>query len=193
MDHHDLTTDHTKVDSERPARSTLGALIDALDERAFGLMLLILALPCCLPFLYGIPQIVALPMLALTAQLAMGRTDPWLPQKLQQRSFDIEGMRGVVRRAKRYLGWFEAIARPRLSFLTEGLAVRIVGALLLIPTASILSPGPPDQHHPRNRSGHCGGGIDRAGWGLGPIGSIDRPYLGERSVRRHHHLWARRH
>lgn len=122
--------------------STLGELLDALDERAFGLMLLLLALPCCIPFLWGIPQIVAVPMIALTAQLALGRTDPWLPEKLRSRPFVIDDMRGIVTRAKRYLGWVERLAHPRLSFLTEGRAVRIVGVLLLIPCASILVPLP---------------------------------------------------
>ncbi|WOI54443.1 exopolysaccharide biosynthesis protein [Parvularcula sp. LCG005] len=123
-------------------KSTLGKLIDALDERAFGLMLLILALPCCIPFLWGIPQIVALPMLALAAQMAMGREAPWLPKSLQERTFAIEGMRHTVSKAERYLGWLERLAARRLTVLTDGVGVRIVGALMLIPTASILVPAP---------------------------------------------------
>ncbi len=122
--------------------TTLGKLIDILDERAFGLMLLILALPCCIPFLWGIPQIVALPMLALAAQLALGRERPWLPPKLNDREIDIAAMQGVVNRASRYLGWLERLASPRLQGLTDGRGAQIVGALLLIPTASILVPLP---------------------------------------------------
>lgn len=125
-----------------PPRATLGDLIEALDERAFGLMLLILALPCCLPFIYLIPQIVALPMLVIAGQLALGRHAPWLPASLEKRPLDIDGMRGVVRKASRYLGWIERLARPRLRHLTDGHGARIVGALLLIPTASILVPLP---------------------------------------------------
>lgn len=122
--------------------STLGALLDAMDERAYGLLLLILALPCCLPFLYGIPQIVALPMIAITAQLALGREAPWLPKPLRERRFEIAGMRNVVTRAAKYLGWVERLARPRLSFLTDNQGARVVGLLLLIPCASILVPLP---------------------------------------------------
>lgn len=127
---------------ETATKSTLGALVDAMDERAFGLLLLILALPCCLPFLYGIPQIVAVPMIAITAQLAYGREAPWLPQKLRQREFEIAGMRNIVTRASRYLGWVERIAQPRLTALTDNRGAQIVGLLLLIPCASILVPLP---------------------------------------------------
>jgi hypothetical protein len=51
-------------------------------------MVLALALPCCLPFVYLIPQIVALPILVLTGQMASGRHVPWLPEKLNTRDFD---------------------------------------------------------------------------------------------------------
>ena len=45
------------------ATVTLDWILGSLHERAFGLFLLVLALPCCIPFLYGIPQIVALPLM----------------------------------------------------------------------------------------------------------------------------------
>ncbi len=123
-------------------KASLGDLIDGLDERAYGMMLLLLALPCTLPFIYLLPQIVALPMLALAGQLALGRPSPWLPQKLSQREFPISVMQNTVERAAKYLGWFEKLARPRLTALTDGKGGQIVGALLLIPIASILVPLP---------------------------------------------------
>ena len=79
----------------------LGDLIDRLDERAFGLMLLLLALPCCLPFIYLLPQIVALPMLALAGQLAAGRQHPWLPNALHEREFSIPAFQSVITKSER--------------------------------------------------------------------------------------------
>ena len=121
---------------------TLGDLSDRMEERAYGLLLLVLALPCCLPFVYLLPQIVALPMLVLAGQMALGRPAPWLPGSLRRRSFPLSSMRDVVGRAKRYLGWFEQLAHPRLLALTEPFGARLVGALLLVPAASILVPLP---------------------------------------------------
>ena len=122
--------------------TTLGALLTALDERAFGLLLLLLAIPCCIPLLWGIPQIVALPMMAVVFQIAQGRERPWLPEGLKARELDVGGMRSILDRVARYVGWAERLARPRAAWLTEGAALRAVGALLLIPVASILSPIP---------------------------------------------------
>jgi hypothetical protein len=128
--------------SDGATRLQLGALAEALQERAFGLMVLALALPCCLPFVYLIPQIVALPMLVLTGQMASGRHVPWLPEKLNTRDFDIAAMRSVVARGKTWFGWTEQIARPRLLALSGPRASRMVGALMMIPAASILVPLP---------------------------------------------------
>lgn len=125
-----------------PPKATLGSVIDALDERAYGVMLLLLAIPCCLPFVYLLPQIVALPMLALAAQLALGRETPWLPRKLNEREVDLDNMRRTVARAAKYGGWIERFTHARLRHLSDGIGARLVGGLLLIPCASILVPLP---------------------------------------------------
>ncbi len=124
------------------ATITLGELIDQLKERAIGLVLLILALPCCLPFVYGVPQAVALPMLFFAGQMAIGRRTLWLPENLRARSFQVATLKDIIDRGRRYIGWFEAVAHPRLAALTSPTGTTIVGALLLIPTASILVPLP---------------------------------------------------
>ncbi|PQA88150.1 exopolysaccharide biosynthesis protein [Hyphococcus luteus] len=122
--------------------AALGDVVDRLDERAFGFLLLLLALPCCLPFVYLLPQIVALPMLALAGQMAMGTRHPWLPQKLHDRRFEIAAFSNVLARAEKYGGWLERIATPRLRPVTSHLALRIIGGLMLLPIASILMPFP---------------------------------------------------
>ena len=124
------------------SEAKLGDVLDRLDERAFGFLLLLLALPCCLPFVYLLPQIVALPMLAIGAQMAMGRAHPWFPKKFQARTFSISAFETVLARAEKYIGWIEKIARPRLMAITSHVGGRIIGALLLIPIASILVPLP---------------------------------------------------
>lgn len=121
---------------------SLGALSDGMEERAFGLLLLLLALPCGLPFVYILPQIVALPMLVLVAQMATGRRAPWLPERLRQRELPIDRFLNVVATARKYGGWLERLAHERLLWMTSRSATRLIGALLLIPCASILVPLP---------------------------------------------------
>lgn len=128
--------------SQKDPKITLGQLFDRLEERAFGLLILLLALPCCLPFVYLLPQIVALPMLLLSGQMALGRAAPWLPRGIRDRSLSTKALQSVVLRAQRFLGLLEVVARPRLTFLSGPMGSRAVGALMLIPTGSILLPLP---------------------------------------------------
>lgn len=121
---------------------SLGWILDQLHERAFGLFLLILALPCCIPFLYGVPQIVALPLMFISVQILMGRRVPWLPGNLAARNVSTEGLRGLSRRAGPWLRRIEAISKPRIAFLTRTPLDHIVGAALVLFSASILVPLP---------------------------------------------------
>jgi hypothetical protein len=121
---------------------SLAWIMERLHERAFGLFLLILALPCCIPFLYGIPQIVALPLMFVSFQILLGRRVPWLPGNLAARSVSSEGLANLSRRSGPWLKRIEAISRPRLSALTHPPLDRIVGLCLVVFSASILVPLP---------------------------------------------------
>ncbi len=121
---------------------TLGEFIESLGERAFGVILFALAIPVCIPFLYGIPQIISLPMMALAFQMAAGRSEPWMPAKFAGRQLSKDGLQTMGRQAKRWFGWIEAIARPRLLLLSNRIGERLVGGVFCLFCASILVPLP---------------------------------------------------
>lgn len=121
---------------------TLDWVLTQLHERAFGVFLLVLALPCCIPFLYGIPQVVALPLMFVSAQILFGRTTPWLPAKLGARTVSKSGLQSLADRAGPWLRKLEAISRPRLKSLSYPPLDRIVGLGLVLFSASILVPLP---------------------------------------------------
>lgn len=121
---------------------TLGAILAQLHETAFGLFLLILALPCCIPFLYGIPQVVALPLMFVSAQILLGRSVPWLPARLSARTVTREGLQNLAERAGPWLRRIETVSRPRLGALTRAPLDRVVGLALVLFSASILVPLP---------------------------------------------------
>jgi len=121
---------------------TLGEFVDALGERAFGIILFAMALPISIPFLYGIPQIMALPMMALSVQMMMARHEPWLPTKFKARPMARDGLVKMARFGRKWFGWMEALARPRLLFLSGPSAERLVGLIFVIFCASILVPLP---------------------------------------------------
>ncbi|MDA9865348.1 exopolysaccharide biosynthesis protein [bacterium] len=128
-------------DSENETPS-LDWILTQLHERAFGLFLLVLALPCCIPFLYGIPQIVALPLMFVSAQILIGRTSPWLPERLGAREVSKESLQNLADRARPWLEKIEGLSRPRLGRLTRPPLDRFVGIALVLFSASILVPLP---------------------------------------------------
>ena len=117
-------------------------ILAQLHERAFGLFLLVLALPCCIPFLYGVPQVVALPLMFISAQMLIGRDMPWLPRKLGARSVSKSSLEDLARRAGPWLRRIEAVSRPRLAGLTHPPMDQVVGLALVLFSASILVPLP---------------------------------------------------
>jgi len=121
---------------------SLGEFSHQLGERVFGVLLFALAIPVCMPFLYGIPQLVALPMMAIALQMAAGRPEPWMPQSFRNRMLDKAGLERTARWARKWFGWVEAIARPRLTFLSGPTAERLVGGIFVVFCASILVPLP---------------------------------------------------
>jgi len=121
---------------------SLGDIRDGLSQSAFGALIIVLALPVSIPFLYGIPQIVSVPMIALAAQMAMGRSEPWLPQKMAQRMMSKSALEQISNGARKWFGWAERLARPRLQFLASKPAERIIGLFLMIFCASIMVPLP---------------------------------------------------
>jgi len=121
---------------------TLSEFMESLGERAFGVILFALAIPVCIPFLYGIPQVISLPMMALAFQMAAGRSEPWMPAKFAERQLSKSGLETMGRQAKRWFGWIEAIARPRLLFLSNHIGERVVGGVFCLFCASILVPLP---------------------------------------------------
>lgn len=121
---------------------TLDWILAQLHERAFGLFLLILALPCCIPFLYGVPQIVALPLMFVSAQIVLGRQAPWLPKKLGARTVSSESLHGLADRSGPWLRRIEALSHPRLVALTRPPLDRVMGVALVLFSGSILVPLP---------------------------------------------------
>ncbi len=117
-------------------------IFENLHERAFGFFLLILALPCCIPFLYGIPQVVALPLMFVSAQILLGRRVPWLPQGLGARQVSTDGLNNLSSRAGPWLRRLEAFSHPRWGVLTRPPAEQVVGLALVLFSASILVPLP---------------------------------------------------
>jgi hypothetical protein len=131
------------VVSHTEPRISLGALRDALDDRGFGVLLFIFALPNLVPV--NIPllsAVLGVPLVLLAAQLSYGRHKPWFPDWLTSQSFPREGFVAVVNHALPFLERVEKLLRPRLTVLLSRTDERLVGIAILILAVVLTLPIP---------------------------------------------------
>jgi hypothetical protein len=123
-------------------RATAGELVDALEARAHGFILLILSLPMCIPNVPGISTIFGFLMLAPALALVFGQRRIWLPREARSWTFPREGLRRAVRATAPALRRAEFLIRPRLSFLTRFPVTILVGLQTLLMAIILILPIP---------------------------------------------------
>jgi hypothetical protein len=120
--------------ARKDGRVSMGELADAFDERAFGVLMLILSLPNAvgLGAIPGLSTVFGVPQIFLALQMAAGREDPWLPRWLAKRSISGADFMTMVEKAMPHLLRAERTLRPRHEMLTSRTAERLVGVLCVI-------------------------------------------------------------
>ena len=128
---------------------SVGELVDRLDSRAHGVLLLILALPMCIPNIPGISTIFGALMIAPALSLLFGQRRLWLPRQVRAWTFPRDGFSRALRIAIAGLKRVEYLIKPRLSFLTRwpvtsavGFQTLLMALVLILPIwGANLSPG----------------------------------------------------
>lgn len=121
---------------------SLGELIDRLGERAYGLLLVVLALGNFIPGPPGMGALFGIPIAILAGFMVIGRRVPRLPRVVVDRRIERARALRTLERLTPWLVWVEALFRPRLEFLTRGLFERIVGLVILALALAITLPIP---------------------------------------------------
>lgn len=105
---------------------------ECFQEKGFGILLMIFALPSALPLPapgYSIPFGIILALLA--GQMLIGRHTPWLPEKMLKVSFSRKFLEKIIPAAVSFLTKTEALVRPRLAFFT-GRGMQVLPLLFVI-------------------------------------------------------------
>jgi hypothetical protein len=117
----------------------VSGIVDRLDERAFGLLILLLTIPCLVPGLPG-AQIIAIGIFLLALQVVVGRREPWLPGWFMRAQVKKSWISSIAGFADKRLRWTEQLARPRLRFLTTGLGERIAALIMALAAVTVMLP-----------------------------------------------------
>lgn len=124
-------------------RVALGEIVSTLNERSYGLLLILFALPNLVPiYLPGLSAVLGLPLAFIALQMILGRSRPWLPQAFLQRSISREDYARVIGKALPALVRVERVLKPRLSFLTVAAAERLIGGFCLVLSLLLVLPIP---------------------------------------------------
>lgn len=118
---------------------TVGEIVDRLDERAFGLLILLFALPCLVPGLPG-AQIIAVPIFLLAVQVLIGRSEPWLPGWFMRARVKKGWISSIAGFADKRLRWTETLSRPRWRFFAAGFGEKLAALLMALAAITVMLP-----------------------------------------------------
>lgn len=123
---------------------TVAGLLEAFHERGFGMPLFVIALPMALPLPVppGINVLMALPLILLTAQLALGRHTLWIPKSLHRKTLSRTKVESLLGGAIPWVERMERFVKPRLGFVTQGIFSHAVGILGLLMALTVCVPLP---------------------------------------------------
>jgi hypothetical protein len=129
-------------------RVTVAEILDALDNRAFGLATLLFAIPSVIPMPPGVPTVVGIALLIVSLQMVMGRQELWLPKFLSKQGFSRKSLVSGFEKIKPQLEFIEKFAKPRLLILTGKIATVLIGVVILVMAVILILPLPPGGNFP---------------------------------------------
>jgi len=113
-------------------RISVEALLEPLQRRAFGFVLLLLAIPNFIPVPLGIGGIMGVLVIALGLEMLVGLEHPWIPGFLRRRTMSREGLLRFLDRAEPITRRLETICKPRLQRLTRRPFTLVSGAIMIL-------------------------------------------------------------
>jgi hypothetical protein len=120
-------------------RITLGELAEALGDRAFGLLILLLLLFSLLP---GVASVFGLGVMILGIQMGMGRRTPKFPGFVARVSVRRSDLLRIASSSSKLLNKVERYVKPRPGFFTSPLGDRIFGWVTAYVAIMLILPGP---------------------------------------------------
>src|ERR1700754_1649085 len=113
-------------------RVTIDQLLEPLKRRAFGFLLLLLAIPNFIPVPLGIGGIMGVLVIALGLEMLVGLEHPWIPGFLRRRTMSRDGLLRFLDRAEPVTRRLEAVCKPRLQRLTRRPFTFVSGAIMIL-------------------------------------------------------------
>ena len=121
---------------------SIADIMALLGDRALAAAMLVFALPILAPLPPGSNFVLGLPLLAITAQLMLGRTTLWLPGVIGRKRVRIDSSRNFLLKAAGRLAWLERHVKPRHAWFCTPRTDRFIGAVCLVLALLLFLPIP---------------------------------------------------
>lgn len=110
---------------------TSNEINQAMQNRGFGALLIAPGLIVILPTgaIPGVPAICALFIILVAVQAAVGRTHPWLPERIKKISFDKKRYDRSIKAAKPYTHCIDSFFHERFALFTQKTAQRVIAVM----------------------------------------------------------------
>lgn len=122
---------------------TVGTIVQRVEDRGFGLLLLVLSLPSALPVPaagYSVPFGIVLLLLAL--QMIAGRQRPAFPERVQRIALSPKTATRLLGAGARLFRILETLVRPRMRWIGQRGGRVFMGCLVLLMALLMLIPIP---------------------------------------------------
>lgn len=123
---------------EAPPDLSVGAIMDRLEERSFGLVVLLLALIALVP---GLSSVIGVLLTAPAVQMMLNRRRPVLPRFIADRRAPTRRLAALIGRLLPSLRFIETLIRPRWPTPFRA-TKRVVGAIVLLLSLTLVAPIP---------------------------------------------------
>jgi len=127
----------------RKPRLSVGEIVKRFEgKNGLGQVLFVLTLPVLVPLPPGASMVLALPLLFVAPQIALGRSKLWLPHWLSARTLDHKSLAKVIKRVLPLLERLEALGHARLGPLSGAAGSRLVGVICTVLALVLVLPIP---------------------------------------------------
>lgn len=131
------------LDTKDDRGPSVGQIVDAVGDKGFGIVFLVLSLPSALPIPapgYSTPFGVVLVLIAL--QMFVGRHILWLPQRLRRVRLKKSLADKAVHRGSSVIRWMETFIRPRYQWISSTWGLRALSVVIIIMGGLMMLPIP---------------------------------------------------
>jgi hypothetical protein len=123
---------HQIIDAHGPERLTFTELAAQLHSRAWGGLLLVFGAINVIPLPPATSWFFAIPLMIVSAQMALGRSSPWFPARIDRHGVTKQLLRRLIAKMEWVESRVEKLFKPRLPNLTGAIATRAIGAVCFL-------------------------------------------------------------